>query len=80
MVPATVQELPMLSAVTALALWQLTDGVLSRLDAVVLLSVFAALGQPLPPASGLPMKATTRSSAHDRCDELYKSESRAPCR
>ncbi|MFO7982466.1 MAG: calcium/sodium antiporter [Desulfuromonadales bacterium] len=37
------KELPILAAVTALAAWQLQDGFLSRIDAVVLLGVFAAL-------------------------------------
>jgi cation:H+ antiporter len=37
------KELPILTAVTALAAWQLWDGMLSRVDAVVLLLVFAAV-------------------------------------
>lgn len=37
------KELPMLTAVTALAIFQLWDGRLSRMDATVLLVVFAAL-------------------------------------
>ena len=37
------QELPVLTAVTVLAGWQLWDGEISRMDAVVLLSVFAGL-------------------------------------
>lgn len=37
------KELPLLLLVTALAAWQVWDGHLSRLDAVVLLGVFAAL-------------------------------------
>lgn len=37
------KELPMLTAVTGLAIFQLWDGMLSRMDAVVLLTVFAAL-------------------------------------
>jgi cation:H+ antiporter len=37
------KELPILAAVTALAAWQLWDGTLSRVDAVVLLAVFVAL-------------------------------------
>jgi cation:H+ antiporter len=37
------KELPILIVVTALAAYQFVDGVLSRIDAVVLLSVFAAL-------------------------------------
>lgn len=37
------KELPILLAVTALAAWQLLDGSVSRLDAFVLLGVFAAL-------------------------------------
>ena len=47
--PITVQsgvlrkELPLLVAVTALAAWQLRDGLVSRADAVVLLVVFGAL-------------------------------------
>ena len=36
-------ELPILIAVTLLAAWQLSDGLLSRIDAVVLLAVFALL-------------------------------------
>lgn len=35
------RELPILIAVTLLAAWQLSDGLLSRMDAVVLLGVFA---------------------------------------
>lgn len=47
--PITVQsgilrkELPVLTAITALAAWQLVDGQLSRLDAFALLAVFAVL-------------------------------------
>ncbi len=37
------KELPVLVTVTALAAWQLWDGAISRLDAGVLLAVFAAL-------------------------------------
>jgi cation:H+ antiporter len=37
------KELPILTAVTVLAAWQLWDGSITRLDAVVLLCVFAAL-------------------------------------
>lgn len=37
------KELPMLTAVTGLAIFQLWDGKLSRMDAAVLLAVFAAL-------------------------------------
>lgn len=37
------QELPILLGVTALAAWQIWDGNISRLDAMVLLIVFAAL-------------------------------------
>ena len=37
------KELPILTLITALAGWQLTDSVLSRRDAVILLLVFAAL-------------------------------------
>jgi cation:H+ antiporter len=37
------QELPILSLVTLLAVWQLTDGLISRTDALVLLLVFAGL-------------------------------------
>ena len=37
------QELPILTLVSALAVWQLWDGDLSRADAVVLLTVFAGL-------------------------------------
>lgn len=37
------KELPMLTAVTLLAAWQIGDGALTRLDALVLLGVFAAV-------------------------------------
>jgi len=37
------KELPILTAVTALAAWQLRDGEISRFDAIVLLGVFAGL-------------------------------------
>lgn len=37
------KELPILTAVTALAAWQLRDGEVTRLDAVVLLTVFGGL-------------------------------------
>ncbi len=37
------RELPILAGVTALAAWQLWDGALSRLDALVLLALFAGL-------------------------------------
>jgi cation:H+ antiporter len=37
------RELPVLAAVTALAAWQLRDGDITRLDAVVLLAVFGGL-------------------------------------
>lgn len=37
------KELPILAAVTGLAVWQLWDGAISRMDAIVLLAVFAAL-------------------------------------
>lgn len=37
------KELPILIAVTALAAWQLWDGEVSRLDALILLGIFAAL-------------------------------------
>lgn len=37
------KELPILALVTALAAWQIWDGEISRLDAVVLLLVFSAL-------------------------------------
>jgi cation:H+ antiporter len=37
------KELPILTTVTALAVWQLWDGALSRTDALVLLGVFAGL-------------------------------------
>jgi len=37
------KELPALTAVTALAAWQLQDGEVTRVDALVLLSVFAVL-------------------------------------
>ncbi len=37
------KELPILAAVTALAAWQLWDGEISRMDAVVLLGVFGVL-------------------------------------
>lgn len=37
------KELPLLTAVTALAAWQLVDGAISRNDAIVLLAVFASV-------------------------------------
>jgi len=37
------KELPILTAVTALAAWQIRDGAITRFDAVVLLSVFGGL-------------------------------------
>ncbi len=37
------RELPLLTGVTALAAWQVRDGEISRVDALVLLAVFAAL-------------------------------------
>lgn len=37
------RQLPLLTAVTALAAWQIWDGMVSRLDAVALLAVFGAL-------------------------------------
>lgn len=37
------QELPILTAITALAAWQLRDGEINRIDAVVLLGVFIGL-------------------------------------
>lgn len=37
------KELPILTAITALAAWQLSDGAITRLDALVLLAVFAVL-------------------------------------
>ncbi len=37
------KELPILTGITALAAWQLWDGEISRLDAIVLLGVFAVL-------------------------------------
>ena len=37
------KELPILTVVTALAAWQLVDGKIDRIDAVVLLTVFAGL-------------------------------------
>ena len=37
------KELPSLTAVTALAAWQLSDGVITRADAALLLAVFAGL-------------------------------------
>ncbi len=37
------RELPVLAAITALAAWQLLDGELTRLDAIVLLAFFTAL-------------------------------------
>src|SRR5690625_277641 len=45
LVPAQVlrRELPTLTLITALAAWQLWDSQISRLDAIVLLAVFAAL-------------------------------------
>ena len=43
------KELPILTAVTALAAWQLWDGHISRLDAVILLCVFAGLSMLFAP-------------------------------
>ncbi len=37
------KELPILSAITVLAAWQLWDGEISRIDALVLLGVFAGI-------------------------------------
>lgn len=37
------KELPILTAITALAAWQLSDGVITRADAALLLAVFAGL-------------------------------------
>ena len=37
------KELPILTAVTALAAWQIVDGEITRLDAMILLAVFAGL-------------------------------------
>ena len=37
------KELPILAVVTALAAWQLWDGEITRLDAIVLLAVFGGL-------------------------------------
>lgn len=48
--PITVQsqvirkELPVLAAVTALAMWQIRDGAISLMDAIVLIAVFGAIG------------------------------------
>jgi cation:H+ antiporter len=36
-------ELPILTAVTALAAWQISDGRISRIDSIVLLSIFVSL-------------------------------------
>ena len=53
------KELPILSAVTALAAWQLWDGEITRIDAVVLLIVFCGL-----------MTWTIWQSMHDNVDAL----------
>jgi len=37
------KELPILTGVTALAAWQVTDGQLTRIDALILLAIFVAL-------------------------------------
>ena len=42
------KELPILTVVTALAAWQLWDGEITRLDAIVLLAVFGGLSDFLP--------------------------------
>ncbi|MFO7715973.1 calcium/sodium antiporter, partial [Desulfosarcina sp.] len=53
------KELPILTAVTALAAWQLRDGGISRFDAVVLLCVFGAL-----------MAWTIRQGVREKADAL----------
>lgn len=53
------KELPILSAVTALAAWQVWDGEITRIDAVVLLIVFCGL-----------MTWTIWQSMHDNVDAL----------
>jgi len=53
------QELPLLTAVTLLAVWQLRDGEISRLDALVLLGVFGGL-----------MAWTIRQGLRQRADTL----------
>ncbi len=55
------RELPLLTLVTALAAWQLRDGEISRLDALVLLLVFTAL-MSWTIRQGLQMKADTLGS------------------
>jgi len=59
------KELPMLIAVTALAAFQLRDGELSRLDAWVLLGVFAAL-MTWSIGQGLRQRADTLSGEMER--------------
>jgi cation:H+ antiporter len=53
------KELPVLTLVTILAAWQLRDGWLSRLDALLLLVVFSGL-----------MAWTIREGLHQRADKL----------
>jgi len=53
------KELPVLTLVTALATWQLRDGWLSRLDALLLLAVFSGL-----------MAWTIREGLQQRADKL----------
>ena len=53
------KELPILTAITVLAAWQLSDGAITRLDALVLLTVFAAL-----------MAWTIRQGRHGEGDAL----------
>lgn len=55
------KELPILMAVTVLAAWQIWDGELTRLDALVLVAVFASL-----------MGWTIRQSLHQPTDALAK--------
>ncbi|WP_394168720.1 calcium/sodium antiporter [Saccharospirillum alexandrii] len=55
------KELPILMAVTVLAAWQIWDGELTRLDALVLVAVFAGL-----------MGWTIRQSLHQPTDALAK--------
>jgi cation:H+ antiporter len=59
------KELPVLTAITALAAWQLRDGNITRIDAMVLLGVFAGL-----------MAWTIRQGMQNKADALGKEMSR----
>ena len=61
------KELPLLTAVTALAAWQVWDGQITRLDAVILLLVFAAL---LGWSIWMGMRKPTDSLGHEMEQEL----------